>query len=588
MEKALLKQLDLWHRDKEYDKIIAAILEIPEQDRDYDAVSHLARAMNNLDRYEDAVQQLLTIEKQGENDPLWHFRLGYAYYYLSEYEGAVREFEMASKLDPADQSALQFLDWSHSGAEKQKKRARKKTKTVQTASGQSKHNGTGKAPFEDFDFTGFWDDCDYALKEYVAEPPTDELVASIEEELGYKLPASYIAMMKLHNGGMPVNTCFPTEDETSWSEDHIAITGIMGIGREKPYALCGELGSKFMIEEWGYPDIGVVICDCPSAGHDVVMLDYRACGRDGEPEVIHVDQENDYKITFLAENFEAFIRGLVNEDVYDTSEEDKQEVLRKVAGGAFSPLLSELCARVTEVENIEGIIRAVCTRIVEEKGFFALHADELSTLMYDLQFWLYTKSYPSADRETYLEAYKSMIAFGGAFGTGGYAPGFITDWLDDRIRQGMITEKNGELSFADQAAGALLEKLNGFASAGKAFGASGLTSIAEKIRPFQLVEHDSGNISMILDVGTYKHEVFQTRADEGFEGNGYDWGSVAAVFLEEKMPHLADIVRFDPEGSMFCAYSGNREAMQHFAIGFKDACEDDAVFRNLFSRAELD
>ena len=80
--------------------------------------------------------------------------------------------------------------------------------------------------------------------------------------------------MKLHNGEIPKNTCYPTTEKTSWSEDHIAITGIMGIGREKPYSLCGSLGSQFMIDESGYPGTGVYICDCPSAGHDMVMLDY--------------------------------------------------------------------------------------------------------------------------------------------------------------------------------------------------------------------------------------------------------------------------------------------------------------------------
>ncbi|SCW65791.1 SMI1 / KNR4 family (SUKH-1) [Paenibacillus tianmuensis] len=324
---------------------------------------------------------------------------------------------------------------------------------------QSSKNGAGKVPFEGFDLTNFWKDSDYALKNYVSEPPTDELIASIEQELGYKLPASYIAMMKLHNGGLPINTRFPTEEATSWAEDHIAITGIMGIGCKKYYSLCGGVGSQFMIEEWGYPDIGVVICDCPSAGHDVVMLDYRKCGRNGEPEVIHVDQECDYEITFLAENFEAFIRGLVHEDFYDTSEEDMQEDLRKVAHEEFSPLLSELCARVTEVDNMEEIIRAICTRIVEEKGYFAFHADELSTLMYDLQFWLYTKSYPDTNRQQYLNAYEKIIAFGGSFSTGGYALGFISDWMDDRIRQGMIVGTNDALAFTDTAIEQLLEKI---------------------------------------------------------------------------------------------------------------------------------
>lgn len=102
----------------------------------------------------------------------------------------------------------------------------------------------------------------------------------------------------------------------------------------------------YYFKEWGYPDIGVVICDCPSAGHDVVMLDYRACGKYGEPEVVHVDHEDDYEITFLADNFEEFVRGLVSEEKYDTSEEDKEEDkeedLDKVAHGKFSPLLRAL------------------------------------------------------------------------------------------------------------------------------------------------------------------------------------------------------------------------------------------------------
>ncbi|TXK68231.1 SMI1/KNR4 family protein [Paenibacillus sp. N3.4] len=123
----------------------------------------------------------------------------------------------------------------------------------------------------------------------------------------------YLRLMKLQNGGIPKNTCFPTTSPTSWAEDHIAITGIMGIGRIKNYSLCGNLGSQFMIDQWQYPDIGIVICDCPSAGHDVIILDYRKCGKYGEPEVVHVDQEFDFHITFLAKDFETFIIGLVND-----------------------------------------------------------------------------------------------------------------------------------------------------------------------------------------------------------------------------------------------------------------------------------
>lgn len=166
--------------------------------------------------------------------------------------------------------------------------------------------------FDDFDFTNFWKDSAYALKEYVSEPPSDELIVSVEQELGYKLPASYIWLMKQHNGGIPVNCCFPTDKPTGWGDDHVAITAILGIGREKEDSLCGVMGSQFMIDKWGYPAIGVAICDCPSAGHDMIFLDYRKCGQNGEPKVVHIDQECDYKITPLADSFEEFIRGLVN------------------------------------------------------------------------------------------------------------------------------------------------------------------------------------------------------------------------------------------------------------------------------------
>lgn len=171
--------------------------------------------------------------------------------------------------------------------------------------------------FDEIDLEDFWDDCEYALENYVSEMVTEELVEDIQRELGYKLPESYIYLMKKHNGGMPKNTCCPCDEATSWAEDHVAIEGILGIGRKKIYSLCGELGSQFMIDEWEYPPIGVAICDCPSAGHDMIFLDYRECGPEGEPRVVHIDQENDYKITVLANNFEEFIQTLCSEERFN-------------------------------------------------------------------------------------------------------------------------------------------------------------------------------------------------------------------------------------------------------------------------------
>ena len=112
-------------------------------------------------------------------------------------------------------------------------------------------------------------------------------------------------------------------------------------------------------------------------------------------------------------------------------------------------------------------------------------------------------------------------------------------------------------------------------------------NLKEAINPFFWVEH-SNSSSVCLDVGAYKQEIFDTRADEGFEGSGYDWASLADVFIKEKRADLVDIIRFDPEGGMFCAYSSDTEKLKDFILSFKKACEDEAVIKDLFSRAELD
>ncbi len=182
------------------------------------------------------------------------------------------------------------------------------------------------APFEGFDLTGFWNEPNgYARKNYIEPPPTAEVIRQMEKELGYKLPESYIALMQVQNGGFSKKSAFPTSTPTSWADDHIAIEGFLSIGWDKTYSLCGKLGSRFMMEEWGYPDIGIAICDCPSAGHDMVFLDYRECGPQGEPKVVHIDQEDDYYITPLADSFEAFIRGLVDEEDYWDDEDDEEQ-----------------------------------------------------------------------------------------------------------------------------------------------------------------------------------------------------------------------------------------------------------------------
>lgn len=320
-------QLEQWNDEDEYTRCIQTLNAIPENWRNYRTAYALARALENYAIIGDhdegtlkskgdkallrAIEVLESVREEGQDKAEWNMRMAYGYQYLyGQEEKAIPYAQRWAELDPEDENAPSVIRECKAEIRKRQRSRKKKAKFV-----------PGDTPFEGFDLTNFWDDNWYALKEYVSDPPSDELIASVEEELGYKLPAAYIWLMKQHNGGIPVNTCYPCDEPTCWSDDHVAITGIFGIGREKSCSLCGELGSQFMIDEWEYPAIGVAICDCPSAGHDMIFLDYRACGPQGEPAVVHVDQENDYKITHLADSFEEFIRGLEHESLYDPDED---------------------------------------------------------------------------------------------------------------------------------------------------------------------------------------------------------------------------------------------------------------------------
>ena len=129
--------------------------------------------------------------------------------------------------------------------------------------------------FENSDLKDFWNSHEYYAENYVEEPLTDEIIAFYENKLGFKLPKSYIQLMKIQNGGAPKK--------------------------------------EYWFNEWEYPrNIGIIIADTESGGHDMIYLDYRECGKDGEPKVSVCFQEYDYEVQVLANNFEEFIEMLIS------------------------------------------------------------------------------------------------------------------------------------------------------------------------------------------------------------------------------------------------------------------------------------
>jgi len=107
----------------------------------------------------------------------------------------------------------------------------------------------------------------------------------------------------------------------------------------------------------------------------------------------------------------------------------------------------------------------------------------------------------------------------------------------------------------------------------------------DRIAPFRWLDNEDGSAQVTLYASErYKRKLFKTRKREGFVGSGYDWESLARAFLGEKAPELQPAICFDPERLMFCAYSSDPDALRRFIVLLKEACENDRMIADIFSR----
>ena len=113
----LLSQINEWHEVNEHQKIIDAIEALPREEWGYELTCLLARAYNNVSpepcdwhRYlGDAVSLLESVWEDGKDDACWHFRLGYALFFLDRVAEALPCFCRAAELDPEDPDAPFFI-----------------------------------------------------------------------------------------------------------------------------------------------------------------------------------------------------------------------------------------------------------------------------------------------------------------------------------------------------------------------------------------------------------------------------------------------------------------------------------------------
>jgi hypothetical protein len=156
--------------------------------------------------------------------------------------------------------------------------------------------------------------CDefWSSNHYQHPPLNDEMIEIAERELGVRLPAEYIALLRIQNGGYTRGFRFPMTQPTTWSEDYIGLNDLSGIvlNPKIPTPL-NILETLLMTEEWSLPPRLVLLS---GDGHFWIALDYRASDI---PSVVWIDTECNEDLQ-VASSFAAFLDGLLPGSAFNT------------------------------------------------------------------------------------------------------------------------------------------------------------------------------------------------------------------------------------------------------------------------------
>lgn len=159
-------------------------------------------------------------------------------------------------------------------------------------------------------------------------PVTDRVVAATEQRLGVRLPAAYVRILRLQNGGY-----------IRGGHPEITIREIDGIGDGVGAGRTTWWHDDIDNEWWG-PEGKDLLINFAGDGHWDLCLDYRINGPDIEPTVAYIDNEAEEDEP-VAASFEEFLDQLVEYEgpelrIYSTS--DLDEVAEAVAAACGAEL----------------------------------------------------------------------------------------------------------------------------------------------------------------------------------------------------------------------------------------------------------
>ncbi|MEV4298746.1 Imm51 family immunity protein [Microbispora rosea] len=106
------------------------------------------------------------------------------------------------------------------------------------------------------------------------------------------------------------------------------------------------------------------------------------------------------------------------------------------------------------------------------------------------------------------------------------------------------------------------------------------------MHPLRLIELAPGKYSLLLDAGTT--QVDDVIEELGHTPNGYFWEGVAQLLVSTESPVLSGRFSYDPESGMFCAYGGDRSALEELGTRMAAIAADADRMRRLVADAEAD
>ena len=219
----------------EIDKIIKKF----KDENNFEMISLSSQAFINLYEYEEAIKILDTIKNEYSENGEFCIRYAMALYNSNREDKALEWFKKAKEkgIKEIDETSGRYypksVDEWIKRAEVWAPRRIEKNKFEKELREKRNKKPILNVSFDEDVLKNLWNNDKYSLEEYVGKTPTDEDFEKVEKDLGYRLPGSYKALMRIQNGGELRKNNFEGSFKRNWTSGRFDIEYISGIDSSK-------------------------------------------------------------------------------------------------------------------------------------------------------------------------------------------------------------------------------------------------------------------------------------------------------------------------------------------------------------------